>query len=187
MKKTISDDARLIRLIAQAHQDALDEFYDRYNRLVFSVALAIVGDRSVAEEITLDVFVQVWKHAGTYQPDRAKVSTWLIAITRHHAIDILRWQNSRPEKDTLNWEGISLQDGPAMHNLEELVEVTLQREQVREALAELPEEQRKALVLAYFKGLTQAEISEALGQPLGTIKTRIRLAMQKLRKLLEQD
>ena len=74
-----------------------------------------------------------------------------------------------------------------MHNLEELVEVTLQREQVREALAELPEEQRKALVLAYFKGLTQAEISEALGQPLGTIKTRIRLAMQKLRKLLEQD
>ena len=187
MKKTITDDAQLIRLITKAQDDALNELYDRYNRLVFSVAIAIVGDRSVAEEITLDVFVQVWKHAATYQPDLAKVSTWLIAITRHHAIDILRWQKSRPEADPLSWDGISLQNGPAMHNLEEHVEVNLQRKQVREALAELPDDQRKALVLAYFKGYTQHEISERLGQPLGTIKTRIRLAMQKLRKLLEED
>lgn len=187
MKKTITDDARLIRLIAAEHDDALNQLFDRYNRLVFSVAIAIVGDRSVAEEITLDVFVQVWKHAATYQPDLAKVSTWLIAITRHHAIDILRWQKSRPEADPLNWDGISLQNGPVMHNLEEHVEVNLQRKQVREALAELPDDQRKALVLAYFKGYTQHEISERLGQPLGTIKTRIRLAMQKLRKLLEED
>ncbi|MCI0549618.1 MAG: sigma-70 family RNA polymerase sigma factor [Anaerolineae bacterium] len=186
MKKTIPDDTQLIRRIAQAQSDALNELYDRYNRRVFSVAAAIVGDLSVAEEITLDVFVQVWKHAGTYQPDRAKVSTWLIAITRHHAIDILRWQKSRPDTNSLNLDGMSLQDGPA-HSPEENMELTMQREQVREALSQLPEEQREALVLAYFKGYTQSQISEELGQPLGTIKTRIRLAMQKLRKLLVED
>ncbi|HKY55388.1 MAG TPA: sigma-70 family RNA polymerase sigma factor [Anaerolineales bacterium] len=187
MKNNKSDDVHLVRLVAQEQSDALHELYDRYNRLVFSVAFAIVGDHNVAEEITLDVFVQVWKHAGTYQPDRGKVSTWLIAITRHHAIDILRWQRSRPEADNLNWDGISLQNGPVIHNLEENVESILQREHVREALAQLPEDQRKALLLAYFKGYTQSEISQALGQPLGTIKTRIRLAMQKLRKMLEED
>jgi RNA polymerase sigma-70 factor, ECF subfamily len=181
------DDIQLISLIAQAQSEALHELFDRYNRLVFSVALAIVGDRGIAEEITLDVFVQVWKRAGTYQQDRAKVSTWLIAITRHHSIDILRWQKSRPETDSLNWDGISLHNGPAAHNLEENVELKLQRDRVRKALSQLPEEQRDTLIMAYFKGYTQSQISEALGQPLGTIKTRIRLGMQKLRKLLEGD
>jgi RNA polymerase sigma-70 factor (ECF subfamily) len=187
MKNTKVDDIYLIRLIVQAQSEALNELYDRYNRLVFSVACAIVGDKNLAEEITLDVFVQVWKHAGTYQPERAKVSTWLIAIARHHAIDILRWQKSRPETDTLNWDGISLQDGPAAHNVEENVELSAQREQIREALGQLPDEQREVLVLAYFRGYTQAQISEALQQPLGTVKTRIRLAMQKLRKLLDEN
>ena len=181
------DDIQLLRLIAQAQTEALDELFDRYNRLVFSVALAIVGDRGTAEEITLDVFVQVWKRAGTYQQDRAKVSTWLIAITRHHSIDILRWQKSRPETDSLDWEGISLNNGPVVHNLEEKVELSLQRDRVRKALSQLPDEQRETLIMAYFKGYTQSQISEALGQPLGTIKTRIRLGMQKLRKLLEGD
>ena len=187
MKKISVDDINLVREIAQAQNGALHELFDRYNRLVFSVAFAIVGDRSTAEEVTLDVFVQVWKHAATYRPDRAKVSTWLIAITRHHAIDILRWQKSRPEADSLNWDGISLQNGPTSHNLEEHVEIAMQRERVRNAMSQLPEDQREPLVMAYFKGFTQSQISEALGQPLGTIKTRIRLGMQKLRKLLEGD
>ena len=187
MKNTKVDDIYLIRLIVRAQSEALNELYERYNRLVFSVAYAIVGDKNIAEEITLDVFVQVWKHARTYQPERGKVSTWLIAITRHHAIDILRWQKSRPQTDSLNWEGISLQDGPAAHNVEENVELSVQRERVREALDQLPEEQREVLVLAYFRGYTQSQISEALLQPLGTIKTRIRLAMQKLRNLLDEN
>ena len=187
MNKTKVDDVRLMRLIGQEQSGALHELYDRYNRLVFSVALAIVGDRGIAEEITLDVFVQVWKRAGTYQPDRAKVSTWLIAITRNHAIDILRWRKSRPEADSLNWDGISLQNGPTAHNLEEHVEQTMQRDRVHRALSQLPPDQRESLVMAYFKGYTQSQIAEALGQPLGTIKTRIRLGMQKLRKLLEGD
>ena len=187
MNKNKVDDVQLIRLITQAQSEALHELFDRYNRLVFSVAFAIVGDRGIAEEITLDVFVQVWKRAETYHQDRAKVSTWLIAITRHHAIDILRWQKSRPEADSLNWDGISLQNGPVAHNLEEHVEMTMQGDRIRQALSQLPEDQRETLIMAYFRGYTQSEISEVLGQPLGTIKTRIRLGMQKLRKLLEGD
>ena len=187
LKKSKPDDFHLIKLIAQSRNDAINELYERYNRLVFSVAFAIVGDQSVAEEITLDVFVQVWQRAASYRPELAKVSTWLIAITRHHAIDILRWQRSRQEGNSVNWEDIALQDGPRIHNLEEQIEGTLKKEQVRKAVAQLPEEQREALALAYFKGYTQSQISAALKQPLGTIKTRIRLAMQKLRKLLDED
>jgi len=187
IKKSKPDDFHLIKLIAQSRSDAINELYERYNRLVFSVAFAIVGDRSVAEEITLDVFVQVWQRAASYRPELAKVSTWLIAITRHHAIDILRWQKSRPESNSVYWDEISMQDGPQMHNLEEQMEIAMKREQVRKAVAQLPPDQREALALAYFKGYTQSQISEALKQPLGTIKTRIRLAMQKLRKLLDED
>lgn len=181
------DDAALIALIAQARTDALNQLYDRYNRLVFSVALAVIGDRAVAEEATLDVFVQVWRRAGTYRPDQANVRTWLIAITRHHAIDILRMQKSRPEAHIVSWDEVSALDGPVPHGLEERVQLSMQRERVQKMVAELPPDQRDALVLAYFRGYTQSQIAEALNQPLGTIKTRIRLAMQKLRKLLEED
>jgi RNA polymerase sigma-70 factor (ECF subfamily) len=129
----------------------------------------------------------VWRHAATYRSDQAKVSTWLIAITRHHAIDILRWQNSRPAVSTLKWEDLSVQKGSISHNVEEQVDSALQREKIQNALEQLPNDQREALVLAYFKGYTQSQISEALQEPLGTIKTRIRLAMQKLVKLLQDD
>ena len=187
MTELTPDDAVLIARVAESRTDALDQLYDRYNHLVFSVALAIVGDRAAAEEITLDVFVQVWRRAESYRPDQAKVRTWLIAITRHHAIDILRLQKSRPEARTMNWEDVSTADGPTPHGLEEQMQQSMQRERVRKMLAELPAEQREALILAYFKGYTQAQIAEALQQPLGTIKTRIRLAMQKLKQWLEED
>ena len=187
MKELKPDDASLIALIAQAQTDALNRLYDRYNRLVFSVALAMVGDYAVAEEVALDVFVQVWQRASTYRPEQAKVRTWLIAITRHHAIDILRMQKSRVEENVVNWDKVSLKNGPPAHGLEENVQISLQRKHVQEALAELPADQREALVLAYFRGYTQSQIAEALNQPLGTIKTRIRLAMQKLKKILEED
>lgn len=187
MNELKPDDVSLIALIAQSQTDALNKLYDRYSRLVFSVAFAIVGDRAVAEEATLDVFVQVWQRADTYRPEQAKVRTWLIAIARHHAIDILRRQKSRPEASSVSWDEASAYNGPPSHGLEENVQLSLQREKVRDALAELPVDQREALVLAYFKGYTQAQIAETLKQPLGTIKTRIRLAMQKLRKLLEED
>jgi RNA polymerase sigma-70 factor (ECF subfamily) len=187
MEESKPNDASLISLIAQHEADAVSELYDRYNRLVFSVAFAIVGDRAVAEEITLDVFVHVWRGAGTYKPERAKVSTWLIAITRHHAIDILRGQNSRPESKSVSWDEISLPDGASNRDLEDSVDRSLEHQRVHEAVAQLPVDQRQALGLAYFKGYTHLQIAELLKQPLGTVKTRIRLGMQKLRHVLNKD
>ena len=187
MKDSKPDDVTLIRRIAQAQAEAISELYDRYKRLVFSIAFAVVGDRAVAEEVTLDVFVQVWRKAGSYLPERGKVSTWLIAITRNHAIDVLRWQNSHPETDGIVWDEISLPDGQGTHELEDGMEFSTERERVRRAVSQLPEDQSQAVAMAYFKGYTQSQIAHALKQPLGTIKTRIRLAMQKLRKLLDED
>jgi RNA polymerase sigma-70 factor (ECF subfamily) len=184
MKKP--DDASLLAQIARAQMDALDELYDRYNRLVFSVAYAILGDHAIAEEVTMDVFVRVWQRAKTYQPERGKVSTWLIAIARHQAIDVLRWNKRQPQAGSLDWDIPSSQNGFALRAPEERAELSLERKRVFEALAQLPDEQRQALALAYFKGYTHSQIAEVLKEPLGTVKTRIRLGMQKLRKLLKE-
>src|SRR5512147_2541734 len=100
-------DILLLQQIAKGHAPALEALYDRYNRLVFSVVLAIVGERSVAEEVTLDVFVHVWRGAQTYEPGRAKVTTWLTAVARHHAIDILRWQSVRVDSSSLPLEDMT--------------------------------------------------------------------------------
>jgi len=187
MKALIPDDVTLIERIARAQNEALSQLYDRYGRLVFSVAFAIVGDHATAEEITLDVFVQVWQRASTYRADRGRVITWLMAITRHHAIDILRWHKSRPEASSFEWEGVSAQNGPVSRQMEDQVEISLQKERIGKAVAALPADQRQALALAFFKGYTHPEIAEMLKQPLGTIKTRIRLAMRKLRQMLKED
>lgn len=181
------DDISLIAQIAQSQPEAVGRLYDRYNRLVFSVAFAVVGDRALAEEITLDVFMHVWRRASTYRADRGKVSTWLVAITRHHAIDILRWYKAHPEADGLNWEDFGTQAESGGQAIEERLEMSLEQQQVHQALAQLPVEQRQALMLAYFRGLSHQQIAQTLDQPLGTIKTRIRLAMQKLRNLLKEE
>jgi RNA polymerase sigma-70 factor (ECF subfamily) len=191
MSSPAADDAALISQIAAGRSEALSELYDRYNRLVFSVALAVVGDRATAEEITLDAFVLVWQRADQYRPDRAKVSTWLTAITRHHAIDILRHQNSRLETKTDLWDDVAGDsrpgDGdPNIHALEDGVELAMQRERIQAAISQLPADQQEALALAFFGGYSHQQIADRLKQPLGTIKTRIRLAMQKLRHLLHE-
>ena len=183
------DDEKLIRLISQSQEEALDQLYDRYNRLVFSLALAIIDDRATAEEITLDVFMRVWQKAGTYRADQAKVSTWLTHIARHHAIDVLRRRAVRPDQYAVNWEDALPTSGLPEDDPQESTELSLQRERVLAALDQLPQEQKQALVLAYFNGYTHRQIAEKLKQPLGTIKTRLRLAMQKLHDYLrdEQD
>ena len=181
------NDETLILLVTRARADALNELYTRYNRLVFSLALNIVGDRATAEEITLDVFTRIWSKADTYRADRAKVNTWLTSLTRHLAIDVLRRRGSRLEKSSVSWAEISADALPNGNNPEEITELMLQQARVRAAVAQLPEEQKKALALAYFKGYTHRQIAEALNQPLGTVKTRIRSAMHKLRQLLQDE
>ena len=181
------DDETLIRLIVRAQADALGALYDRYNRLVFSLALNVVGDHATAEEITLDVFTRVWEKATTYRAEQAKVSTWLTSITRHRTIDELRRRRVRPEQHVVEWAAVSPDSMPHVNGPEIITELTIQRQHVRAALAKLPEEQKETLILAYFKGYTQREIAEALDQPLGTVKTRIRLGLQKLRKMLQEE
>jgi RNA polymerase sigma-70 factor, ECF subfamily len=184
MKFDSVDDTRLIRQIAGGQEPAMEALYDRYNRLVFSVALAVVGDAAVAEEVTLDVFVHAWRGAASYDPARAKVSTWLLAIARHHAIDVLRWQSSRVDSKSLLLDDLPFQTDPDLPDPEDQVDLSMQQKRVQSALSTLPSDQREALFLAFFKGYSHNQIADLLEQPLGTVKTRIRLAMQKLRQLL---
>ena len=163
---------------------AISELYDRYGRLVFSLAVRIVGDAAVAEEVTQDVFVQVWNKAASFHPDSGKVISWLASVARNRAIDLLRRQRVRPEG-----HHVSLEDGFPLEEdkdaaVEPAVDSTLEQQRVRRALLNLPPDQSKALSLAYFQGYTQQEIAALLNEPLGTVKTRIRLAMQKLRQSL---
>jgi RNA polymerase sigma-70 factor (ECF subfamily) len=177
------EDPALIDLIIQKNEAALGELYDRYHRLIYSIALHVVGRPEDAEEITLDVFTSVWEKAGTYQSERAKVTTWLTRMARNRAIDVLRRESVRPMKHSLSWAQVSPMpavDGrpePAAH-------LAMQKERVREAIANLPEDQQEVLALAYFKGYSHSEIARELDIPLGTAKGRIRSGMQKLRALL---
>lgn len=181
------DSETLMRLIAQAQADALSELYDRYSRLVFSLAFNLVGDHATAEEITLDIFTRVWEKAWMYRADRAKVSTWLTSITYHHAIDVLRRRGSRPEHRSVSWAEVSPNALPTASDPAEELELALRRERIRAAVAQLPADQKQALSLAYFKGYTHRQIADALDQPLGTVKTRIRSAMRKLRQVLQDE
>ena len=180
-------DETLIRLIVQAHEQALAQLYDRYHRLIFSLALGIVNDRETAEEVTLDVFMRVWQKAATYRAAQAKVSTWLTHIARHHAIDVLRRRAARVDQSAIHWEEAFFHVESSEPDPQESAELSLRRERIHAALAQLPVEQKQVLSLAYFGGYTQSQIAEILSQPLGTVKTRLRLAMQKVREFLKDE
>ncbi|NOX63476.1 MAG: sigma-70 family RNA polymerase sigma factor [Chloroflexi bacterium] len=176
-------------MIQRGDAAALAELYDRYARLVYNLALKTVGDSATAEEITQDVFFRIWEKAGQYRAERARVSTWLSSIARNRAIDILRRRNRRGDEgaNPIDWtdatpEAFLADDDPEREALH-----ALRRERVRAALKRLPETQREVLALAYFEGLSHSEMAERLNLPLGTVKTRVRLAMQKLRVLLVEE
>ena len=181
-------DEALLQAIARKQSSALGLLYDRYGKLVFSLAFHIVYDEAVAEEVTQEVFLQVWNKAESYQAGLGKVSTWLTSVARHRAIDILRRRHIRPEGHRVDWEEGEEGEDPQFIdpiNVETQVELALQSKSIRQAISHLPQDQQHALALAYFQGLSHQEIAEMTGEPLGTIKTRIRLAMQKLREALQ--
>ena len=179
------DDHALVRRMAAGDESALGTLYDRYSPLLHSVVLRIVGDPDDAEEVLEDAFWQAWRQAGRYEESRGGLSTWLVMIARSRAVDRVRARRRFREE---RWD--ELPDAPAdpadesapspfdAAGSDEL------RRIVGRALAALPAEQRQAVELAYFRGLSQTEIAEATGQPLGTVKTRARLALQKLREAL---
>ncbi len=175
-------DVELLRRVAKGDQEALLTLYDKYGRLVYSLAYRMLQDHQLAEEVTQDVFTRVWQAARSFDPKRSSFTTWLTSITRNRTIDILRRRRVRGLTGAGEAElntAITRADERFIpeHHLEALA--------VREALEQLPPAQREVLELAYFQGMTQREIAEYLNIPLGTVKTRMRLGMMKLRDLLE--
>jgi RNA polymerase sigma-70 factor, ECF subfamily len=183
----LDDAAALVRL-AEGDERALVSLYRHYGAYVFGLALRILKDRLEAEEVTQDVFSKIWTNAATYRPERGSVLTWVMRIARNRAIDALRSRNAslahlkRGLESPDGFESWSAQRDPVGE-----VAMDWERRRVREAVSSLPQEQREALSLAFFSGKTHVEISRVLGEPVGTIKTRIRLAMKKLRAILTEN
>lgn len=181
------DAPTLMLQIAKGQEAALSALYDRYGRLVFSVAYGVVQNRETAEEVTLDIFTIAWEKAETYDPQQAKVSTWLTGMARNKAIDRLRREQVRPSHHSVSWAEIPAEPTADNPHPETAVHLNLEQQRVRTAVASLPTAQQEALSLAYFQGYSHSEIARALNQPLGTVKGRIRGAMQKLRDLLADE
>lgn len=172
----------LIRRVADGDQSALTTLYDTTSRLVFGLILRILSDRAVAEEVLLDVYSQAWRQAGLYNDQRGTPLAWLMTIARSRALDRLRsgWQESQ-RKEPLE----AASDARTTLASPEEATVMSERQQfVRSALSMLSPEQREVIELAYYSGLSHSEIAAKLGQPLGTVKTRTRLGMMKLREML---
>jgi RNA polymerase sigma-70 factor (ECF subfamily) len=183
------NDQTIMDLISKQDQNALSALYDRYSRLVYSMAYSAVGRSELAAEISQDVFIRIWEKADSFDPNQGKLSTWIASITRYRSIDVLRRLKVRPEGNLVPWEYQDAQNSsdPNESSVEEAVDTSVRKQKIRNALAQLPEHQQKVLALAYFRGYSNSEIAQLLQEPLGTVKTRIRLGMQKLRSILESD
>ena len=173
-----------LQRIAAGDALALATLYDRYGQPLFALALRIVGSREEAEEVVLDVFCQVWRTSPAYDPQRGRVDGWLFAITRNRALDHRR-RLQRHDRQTGDLERMPLlSNTSAGTDPEEWAVIAERRQTVHDAMSSLPEEQRHVMELAYFSGLSHSEIASRTGMHLGTVKTRIRLAMDNLRKAL---
>ena len=170
-----------MRRIADGDNDALERLYDATSTLVYSLALRIVGNTAAAEEVTLDVYTQVWRRAEQYDTGRGSPLSWLIMITRSRAIDRVRASASSSQR-LVTLEAV--EEPTTATTPEESSVMHERRRLVRAAFRDLPQEQRQVLELAYFSGLSHRAIADQLGVPLGTVKTRIRLGMVKLRESL---
>ena len=181
------DDSQLLQRISLMEQDALEALYSRYSSPIYSLAMMMLKQPALAEEVTQDIFLNVWLKAGSYNPDRGAPKSWIMSVAHHKIIDAIRARRrtvavgSSDEYDALDYFPSS------EASTEEQVEQNLDRERILKALQGLPDSQREVIMLAYFEGYSQSEIADSLNQPLGTVKTRVRLAMQKLRAILDDD
>jgi len=171
-----SADAALIARIRSGEQDAMAELYDRYAALVYSVALRVLADTGAAEDVLQEVFMQLWRHPASFDARRGSLGPWLAVIARHRAIDALR--KRRPQTD-LEDAVIAIEA-----DLEGAAERSRAVEKIRASLHAMPDKQRMALEMAFFEGMTHTEIAAQTGEPLGTVKTRIRAALVALRRAL---
>jgi RNA polymerase sigma-70 factor, ECF subfamily len=169
-----NQDEALIERIRSGDETAMADMYDRYSGIVYGVALRVLGDTGVAEDVLQEVFLQLWRNPQAFDANRGKLATWLAVIARNRAIDHLR---KRPLEDDI--EGLPISTGV---NLENEAARRLAVDKIRGVLSGLPQEQRRALEMAFFEGMTHTEIASKTGDPLGTIKTRIRAGLLALRK-----
>jgi RNA polymerase sigma-70 factor (ECF subfamily) len=175
----LSDEA-VVALVARSDEVALAELYDRHRRVAYGLALRIVRDEALAEDVVQEAFLAVWRGAARFVPERGKAGTWLLTIVHRRAVDVVRREERRrteplPEGDEAGVRPSAADDAW----------LRLERERVQQALQSLPDPQREAIELAYYGGFTQSELAERLGEPLGTIKSRMFAGLGRLRELLE--
>lgn len=171
------NDGALVAAIRNGNQEAMAELYDRYSSVVYAVALRVLGDTSAAEDILQEIFMQLWRKPGAFDASRGNLAPWLAVITRNRAVDVLR--KRRPQSEL---EDTTLTVNPDFAGEADRGLIV---EKVRSALQAMSSQQRSALEMAYFEGYSHSEISAKTGEPLGTIKTRIRSGLMQLRKLVE--
>lgn len=179
-RRNSSSDGDLLARVHDGDPDSLEALYDRYSSYVHGLALRMLGAREEADEVTQDVFWLLWKRKIRYDAARGRFTTWLFAVTRNRCIDRLRSERRQPLTRPLEVDS----DPPDKTDLEKDAFLGEQRRVVLDALAELPNEQRDAVKLCFFKGMTHSEVATHLGEPLGTVKSRIRMGMAKLKQSL---
>ena len=181
------DDHQLIQRVSQVDKDALEALYVRYRTPVYSLAMFMLKQPALAEEATQDIFLNIWLKASSFNSERGQPKAWIMSVAHHKIVDVIRSRRRTIiNTDPADYETLDLLPD-AGASTEAQVEQTLERERIMRALATIPELQREVIMLAYFEGYSQSEMAEKLDQPLGTVKTRVRLAMQKLRMALEHD
>jgi RNA polymerase sigma-70 factor, ECF subfamily len=176
-------DDQLISALARQDLGALETLYDRYGKVAFSLAYRVVGERGAAEDVVQEAFLSVWRQASSYKRERGSPKTWLMAIVHHRSIDKLRAHAS-------GGATVPLDEVPEDHGeapgVWQQVWADMRGETVRQALERLPVEQKKSIELAYFSGYSQSQIAQLMGVPLGTVKGRMRIGLQKLKAMLER-
>jgi RNA polymerase sigma factor (sigma-70 family) len=173
-------DEALLALVAREDEEALAQLYDRYSRVAYGLALRVVRDPALAEDAVQEAFLTLWRTAAGFRSDRAKPSTWILTLVHRRAVDVVRREERRR---TAPLETVEEPEASGLATDQE-IERTDRRRLVQQALQQLPDEQREALELAYYGGLTQSELAERLAVPLGTIKSRMFTGLRRLRDIL---
>jgi RNA polymerase sigma-70 factor (ECF subfamily) len=173
----LSDEA-LVALVARGEEDGLAVLYDRYGRTAYGLALRVVRDPGLAEDVVQEAFLSLWRTAARFVPERARAATWILTLVHRRAVDLVRREDRRrtePIESTPETADVAAAEAPWLQ---------LERERVQAALASLPDRQREAIELAYYGGFTQAELADRLGEPLGTIKSRMFAGLARLGEIL---
>jgi RNA polymerase sigma factor (sigma-70 family) len=177
-------DGQLVQLVAERDADALEVLYDRYGKVAYSLARRILTDEVLAQDVVQEVFLSLWRDAHRFDAGRGTLATYLLSMTHHRAVDVVRREENLRRRRTSD-EVLAFRPDPAP-GVEDEAEAAERRSEVRAALAQLPPAQREALTLAYFGGYTQREVATLVGVPLGTVKTRMAAGMRKLKEALRE-